>query len=83
MHSLQNDFDGVAAMNLGPFIKQAREGKELSLSAAARAVGCTKSHLWDLEQGRSTNPTIQTLVGISNALGVEIGKLARIAAAQC
>lgn len=80
MLPLQNHLKRIAAMSLGPFIKRAREGKELSLSAAARAVGCTKSHLWDLEQGRSTNPTIQILAGLSKALGIEIGKLARVAA---
>jgi len=62
------------------FIKKAREDKGLSLSEAAMLIGCTKSHLWDMESGRATNPTIKTLAGISAALDMNIGQLALIAA---
>lgn len=58
------------------FIKDAREEKGMSLSETADLIGCTKSHLWDLERGRSTNPTIKTLAGISTALELDIGRLA-------
>jgi transcriptional regulator with XRE-family HTH domain len=66
--------------NFGLLIKRTREEGGLSLFAAARIVGCSKTQLWDLEQGRSANPTIQTLARLSAAFGIEIGKLARIAA---
>lgn len=62
------------------YIKDAREEAGLSLSAAADLIGCTKSHLWDLERGRSTNPTIKTLAGISRALELRIETLALVAA---
>lgn len=64
------------------YIKDAREENGLSLSAAADLIGCTKSHLWDLEQGRSTNPTIKTLAGISRALELKIETLAVVAASR-
>lgn len=64
------------------FIKDAREENGLSLSAAADLVGCTKSHLWDLERGRSKNPTITTLVGLAGAYDLYLDDLAMAAAAS-
>lgn len=62
------------------FIKDAREDNGLSLTEAAELVGCTKSYLWDLEQGRATNPTITILVGIAKALDLYLDNLAMVAA---
>lgn len=66
--------------NFSNYIRHARERNGLSLSQAAKLIGCTKSHLWDLEQKRSTNPTIKTLVGISRALDERLSFLAELAA---
>lgn len=62
------------------YIRHSREKKGLSLSKAAVLIGCTKSHLWDLEQRRSDNPTIKTLGGLSQALGQDLSYLAELAA---
>jgi transcriptional regulator with XRE-family HTH domain len=62
------------------YIRKAREKNGLSLSRAAKQIGCTKSHLWDLEQRRSDNPTIKTLTGLSQALGERLSYLAELAA---
>lgn len=48
----------------------------LSLQDLATRAGITKAHLWDLEQGRSVNPTIQTLAGLAAALAIPFGILA-------
>lgn len=53
-------------------LKEARIAKRLSLARLARLAGTTKAHVWDLEQGRATNPTLSTLKGLSSALGVPI-----------
>ena len=62
------------------YIRNAREQQGLSLTQAAEIIGCTKSHLCDLEHGKSTNPTIKTLDGLAAALRLDLGKLASIAA---
>jgi len=64
----------------GQYIKDAREENGLSLSAAADLIGCTKAHLWELERGRSNNPTVKTLVGIARALDLRFETVALAAA---
>lgn len=64
----------------GQFIKDAREDAGMSLAEAAEAAGCTKSYLWDMEQGRATNPTITILVGLAKALDLYLDNLAMVAA---
>lgn len=63
-------------------IRRARERCGLSLSEAAELIACTKSHVWDLEQGKANNPTIKMLAGIACAYGMDLGMLATLAAAS-
>ncbi len=65
--SLAVRFDGAA---LGTRIKLLRELRDMSLQAVADAAGLTKSHIWEMEQGKSTNPTVNAVWGISAALCV-------------
>lgn len=60
-------FDGKA---LGVRIKMLRELRDMSLEAVGKAAGLTKSHVWELEQGRSVNPTVNAVWGLSAALCV-------------
>lgn len=60
-------FDGAA---LGTRIKLLREMRGMSLQAVGDAAGLTKSHIWELEQGRAVNPTVNAVWGISAALCV-------------
>lgn len=53
-----------------------RRRQELSLQAVADMAGITKSHMWELEQGRAVNPTIWTVYGLSKALGVPFTMMA-------
>lgn len=61
-------------------IKDTREHQGHSLSEAAELIGCSKAHLWDMERGRSVNPTIQILAGIACAYDIDLGDLAHAAA---
>lgn len=70
----------ISQIRFGPLLRQARGG--LSLSKAAAKIGCTKAHLWEMEMGRSRNPTVQTLAGIASAYGLTVSYLAVIAAAS-
>jgi transcriptional regulator with XRE-family HTH domain len=64
---------------LGEEIARARGVARLSLQEVADASGFTKSHVWELEQGRSRNPTIGMVAGLSRALGVPFQRLAQAA----
>lgn len=65
----------------GDFVHAARERLGLSLAEAAEMIGCSKSHIWDIERGVAVNPTIGMLANICAALGLELERLAVLAAA--
>lgn len=54
----------------------------LSLQAVADRAGLSKSHVWDLEKGRSANPTIATAVAVARALGVSLDYLTGLKSAE-
>jgi transcriptional regulator with XRE-family HTH domain len=60
-------FDGAA---LGTRIKLLREMREMTLQQVADAAGLTKSHVWEMEAGKSVNPTVNAVWGLSAALTV-------------
>jgi transcriptional regulator with XRE-family HTH domain len=51
-------------MELWNLLRAARERRGWSLSQAARLIGITKSHLHDLEHGRSNNPTLTVVASL-------------------
>lgn len=59
------DFSGMQTR-----IAEARKARRMSLDDVAVASGFTKSHVWELEKGRSRNPTVRAVWGLSKALGV-------------
>lgn len=61
------EFDGAA---LGNRIKLLRALRRMSLDEVGQAAGLTKSHVWELEQGRSRNPTVNAVWGLARALSV-------------
>jgi DNA-binding XRE family transcriptional regulator len=48
----------------------------MSLQDVADRAGITKSHMWEIENGRSVNPTIRTVHGLAKALGIPFVSLA-------
>jgi len=62
-------------MALAAKIKELRLKKGLSLQDLADAVGASKAHIWDLEQKRATNPTVELLTKLSSVLGTSIAEL--------
>ncbi len=64
---VRQKFDGAA---LGTRIKLLREMRDMTLQAVADGAGLTKSHVWELEQGGSVNPTVNAVWGLSAALCV-------------
>jgi len=64
------------------YIRESRETANLSLSGAAKLIGCSKGHLWDLERGNAFNPTIGLLANMAAAYQVDLGQIALICAAS-
>ena len=48
----------------------ARRLRKMSLQDVADAAGFTKSHIWELEQARSANPTVRAVWSVARALVV-------------
>lgn len=61
---------------------ETRKQRQLSLQAVADRAGLSKAHIWELEQGRSTNPTISAAVAIASALGVSLDYLCGLSTTQ-
>lgn len=57
-------------------IQTQRAALGLSLQEVADRAGITKSHMWEMEQGRAVNPTVWTVYGLSQALGVPFNMMA-------
>jgi transcriptional regulator with XRE-family HTH domain len=66
-------------LTLGEELKRARSDARMSLQEVADASGFTKSHVWEIEQGRSRNPTVAVIAGLSKGLGVPFLRLAQAA----
>ena len=62
-------------MDIGKNIREAREAQGLLVSEVARRAGLTISGVQFVEEGRVRNPTVNTVVKISRALGVAPGEL--------
>jgi len=58
-------------------IKKLRKQKKLSQDKLARLADIPYNTLIKIESGRSSNPTLETLTKIADALGVSLDELAR------
>lgn len=72
----------VIVATIASRMREIREARGLSLQDVAERAGIAKSHVWQIEQGRSANPTIATTVGIARALGVSLDYLAGLSSAR-
>jgi transcriptional regulator with XRE-family HTH domain len=61
--------------NIGPAIRKRRAELGISLDEVATRAGTSKSHIWELEKGRSVNPTITMLLAVAAALNTSINTL--------
>lgn len=52
---------------LGEMIRTFRGIHGFSLQGVADAAGISKTHIWELERGRNTNPTIETIARVATA----------------
>lgn len=59
-----------ASAPLGALIYERRKALGMSLDEVAKTAGLSKSHVWELEQDRSRNPTVAMVYALSRALSV-------------
>lgn len=62
-------------MGFGARIAELRRNKDESLQQVADAVGVTKTHIWELERGRTSNPSLTVIRGLADHFGVSIASL--------
>ena len=68
--------------HIGPFISARRNELGLSLDEVAKRADTTKSHVWEMEKGRSKNPTVMMALamcealqcGLNSFLGVDVSQ---------
>ncbi|MBY4632659.1 helix-turn-helix transcriptional regulator [Rhizobium croatiense] len=62
-------------MSLAAKLKELRGKNRQSLQDVADAIGASKTHIYDLETGRSTNPSIELLTKLANHFRIAIADL--------
>jgi transcriptional regulator with XRE-family HTH domain len=62
-------------MALASKIKELRLKKKKSLQDVADEVEASKAHIWDLETGKSKNPSIDLLTKLAKCFGVSVAEL--------
>src|SRR5215204_7031424 len=62
-------------MGFGARIAELRRSRQESLQDVADAVGVTKTHIWELERGRTSNPSLTVIKGIADHFNVSIASL--------
>lgn len=70
--SISEEGDG---MSLAARLKEKRLKAGLSLQELADAIGASKAHVWDLESGKSKNPSADLLLKLSETLKTTVGWL--------
>ncbi len=60
---------------LGQRINRLRLEKEESLQDVADAVGVSKAHIWELEKGRTDNPSMALVTRLADHFGVTVAYL--------
>jgi transcriptional regulator with XRE-family HTH domain len=62
-------------MSLGARLKQLRIKKNRSLQEVADAVQASKAHIWEIEKGRSKNPSMDLLNRLAENFEVSVSYL--------
>lgn len=62
-------------MSLGAKLNELRQKKGESLQQTADAVGVTKTHIWELEKGKTANPSAELLRKLAEHFKVTVDYL--------
>jgi transcriptional regulator with XRE-family HTH domain len=63
-------------MDIGARLYGLRQASGESLQAVADAVGVSKAHVWELEKGRSRNPSFDLVRKLAKHYGVSVDVIA-------
>lgn len=66
-------------MDIGERLFSLRQKSGESLQNVADSVGISKAHIWELEKGRSTNPSFELIRKLARHFGVSIDELVGVA----
>ncbi len=69
-------------MHLPKAVKERRKELRLSIDDVAKRAGTTKSHVWEIEAGRSVNPTIGMMMALCGALSISLNELLGVDVSQ-
>ena len=61
----------------GGFLSLMRERNDMTLQQLADAAGTSKSHIWELENSKKTEPSFALVYAMSRALGVKMELFAK------
>lgn len=62
-------------MSLGARLTRLRLEKRESLQQVADAVGVSKAHIWELEKGRTDNPSMALVTRLADHFGLSLATL--------
>lgn len=62
-------------MQIGEQLMSLRQKNKQSLQQVADAIGVSKAHVWELEKGRSANPSFDLVQRLAKHFGVDIDVL--------
>lgn len=62
-------------MGFAARIAKLRREREESLQDVADKVGVTKTHIWELERGKTKNPSLNVIRGLADHFGVSVSFL--------
>ena len=68
-------------MTLNERLFDLRQGAQVSLQKLADAVGVSKAHIWELEKGRTANPSFELVQKLAAYFGVTAEELIGVAEA--
>jgi transcriptional regulator with XRE-family HTH domain len=65
----------MTTITLAQRLKELRLKKKDSLQDVADAIGASKAHVWELETGKSKNPSIELVTKLAEHYGVPVAQL--------
>ena len=68
------DYDAVI-LHFGKRAHHLRKSRKLTLQDVADRAGLAKSYVWEVEQGKNTNPSLATIIALARALGCSMEDL--------
>ena len=64
--------------NLHLRLKDLRKQSGMSLKEVGDKVGLSKTHIWELEQGITANPSLKSSLALANLYGTSLDSLAGV-----